>query len=62
MNVLKFGEMKATGRKISMTTCYDYWSARILKETAIDAIIVGDSAAMVMHGHPSTLPATTDRL
>ena len=60
MNVLTFGEMKAAGRKISITTCYDYWSARILKETAIDAIIVGDSAAMVMHGHSSTLPATTD--
>ncbi len=43
-----------------MTTCYDYWSARILSDTSIDTILIGDSAAMVMHGRPSTLPATTD--
>lgn len=60
MNALEFRGCKAAGRRISMTTCYDYWSARILSETAIDAILVGDSAAMVMHGHPSTLPATVE--
>jgi 3-methyl-2-oxobutanoate hydroxymethyltransferase len=62
MNVFGFQKMKAEGRKISMTTCYDYWSARILGQTPIDALIVGDSAAMVMHGHDSTLPATVDML
>ena len=60
MNALDFRRKKADGEKISMTTCYDYWSARILRETSIDAILVGDSAAMVMHGQSSTLPATTD--
>ncbi len=60
MNALDFRRRKNDGEKISMTTCYDYWSARILSDTSIDAILVGDSAAMVMHGRPSTLPATTD--
>ena len=62
MNVFDFQKMKTDGRKISMTTCYDYWSARILSQTPIDGLIVGDSAAMVMHGHDSTLPATIDML
>lgn len=60
MNALEFRRRKAKGDKISVTTCYDYSSARILRETAIDAILVGDSAAMVMHGHESTLPATVE--
>jgi 3-methyl-2-oxobutanoate hydroxymethyltransferase len=41
-----------------MITCYDYTFARLLAQSPVDAILVGDSAAMVMHGHPSTLPAT----
>src|ERR1700759_3998769 len=43
-----------------MVTCYDYTFARLLTESAIDGILVGDSAAMVMHGHPSTLSASTE--
>lgn len=42
-----------------MVTCYDCWSARIIAETSMDAILVGDSVAMVMHGYPSTVHATT---
>ena len=45
-----------------MVTCYDYTFARLLSKTAIDAILVGDSAAMVMHGHPSTLSATVEMM
>jgi 3-methyl-2-oxobutanoate hydroxymethyltransferase len=55
-----FLRAKADGRKISMVTCYDYTFARLLAKTAIDGILVGDSAAMVMHGHPSTLSATVE--
>jgi 3-methyl-2-oxobutanoate hydroxymethyltransferase len=47
----------ATGRAISMVTCYDTWSARIIAATQIDCVLVGDSAAMVMHGHDTTIPA-----
>lgn len=60
MNVLDFLAMKEEGRRIALTTCYDFWSARILADSAIDAILVGDSVAMVVHGHDSTIPATVE--
>ena len=41
-----------------MVTAYDAWSARLIARSHVDAVLVGDSAAMVMHGHPTTLPAT----
>ena len=53
-----FPQAKAQGHKLSMVTCYDYTFARLLSATAIDGILVGDSAAMVVHGHASTLSAT----
>jgi 3-methyl-2-oxobutanoate hydroxymethyltransferase len=55
-----FLQAKAEGRKLSMLTCYDYTFARLLADSPIDAILVGDSAAMVMHGHPSTLSMTIE--
>src|SRR5580698_370521 len=55
-----FLRAKVEGRKLSMVTCYDYTFARLLSESPIDGILVGDSAAMVMHGHPSTLSASTE--
>ena len=58
MNILDFKNYKASGKKISMVTCYDNWSAKILNETPVDCILVGDSLAMVMHGYETTLNAT----
>lgn len=58
MNILSLPERKRQHEKIVMVTCYDYSSARIIAETDIDMILVGDSAAMVMHGHANTLPIT----
>jgi 3-methyl-2-oxobutanoate hydroxymethyltransferase len=55
-----FLQAKIEGRKLSMVTCYDHTFARLLSKTAIDGILVGDSAAMVMHGHPSTLSASVE--
>ena len=55
-----FLRAKAEGRKLSMVTCYDYTFARLLSGTAIEGILVGDSAAMVMHGHASTLSASVE--
>lgn len=52
-----FVRAKSESRRLSMATCYDYTFARLLAKSVIDGILVGDSAAMVMHGHPSTLPA-----
>src|SRR5438034_4369881 len=57
---MDFLRAKSEGRKLSMVTCYDYTFARLLSKSPIDGILVGDSAAMVMHGHPSTLSASTD--
>jgi len=56
MTVLDFAKKKYAKEKFSMVTCYDFWSAQILAASSIDCILVGDSAAMVMHGHDSTLP------
>ena len=44
-----FLQAKIEGRKLSMVTCYDYTFARMLSRSVIDGILVGDSAAMVMH-------------
>jgi len=55
-------EMKLRGIKISMLTAYDYSFARILDQTGIDVILVGDSASQVMAGHTSTLPITLDEM
>src|SRR5713101_5213240 len=55
-----FSRAKSESRKLSMVTCYDYTFARLLSRSAIDGILVGDSAAMVMHGHPSTLSVNVD--
>src|SRR4051794_19995538 len=52
-----FLRAKSEGRKLSMVTCYDYTFASLFAKSAVDGILVGDSAAMVMHGHPSTLSA-----
>ena len=57
-----FLRSKVERRKLSMVTCYDYTFARLLSRSPIDGILVGDSAAMVMHGHPSTLSANVELL
>lgn len=62
MNTRDFTKMKQKGEKIAVITCYDAWSAKIIEQTDIDAILVGDSAAMVMHGHASTITATSDMI
>jgi 3-methyl-2-oxobutanoate hydroxymethyltransferase len=55
-------EMKTRGEKISMLTAYDYSFAKILDDSGIDVILVGDSASNVMAGHDSTLPITLDHM
>ncbi len=51
---------KAKGEKIAMLTAYDYFTAKLLDEAGVDAILVGDSASNVIHGYDSTLPITMD--
>ena len=58
----EFLKAKAAGRKVSVVTAYDAWSARIVSASRVDAILVGDSVAMVVHGHATTLAATVDMM
>lgn len=53
---------KASGRKISMISCYDAFSANMVKDSDVDTILVGDSVAMVIHGYDSTVHATVDMI
>ncbi|MGZ4291829.1 MAG: 3-methyl-2-oxobutanoate hydroxymethyltransferase [Gaiellaceae bacterium] len=55
-------EMKRRGDRIVMITAYDAPSGRIADAAGVDLILVGDSAAMVMLGHDSTVPATMDEM
>ena len=58
MNVLTIQAKKERQEKITMLTCYDAGFARLLDQTALDMILVGDSVAMVAHGYDNTIPAT----
>ena len=62
MNIFDFYHKKQQGEKISVVTCYDYTSARILSQTTVDCLLVGDSAAMTMHGFKDTLSATLEMM
>ncbi len=55
-------EMKLKGEKIAMLTGYDYSMARILDQSGVDIILVGDSASNVMAGFETTLPITLDNM
>ena len=55
-------EMKFSGEKISMITAYDFSMAKIVDESGIDVILVGDSASNVMAGHETTLPITLEHM
>src|ERR1700677_3196706 len=53
---------KARGEKWPMLTAYDALTAGIFDKAGIPVLLVGDSAAMVVYGHSSTIPVTVDEL
>ena len=55
-------DMKRRHDKIVMVTAYDAPAARIADEAGVELILVGDTAAMVMLGHESTIPLTLDEM
>ena len=58
----KFREMKQRGEKIAVLTAYDYPMARLLDESGIDIILVGDSVGMVVLGYEDTTSVTLDEM
>jgi 3-methyl-2-oxobutanoate hydroxymethyltransferase len=53
---------RESGGSISMLTAYDFPTAKLLDEAGIDVLLVGDSLAMVVGGHETTLPVTMDQM
>jgi 3-methyl-2-oxobutanoate hydroxymethyltransferase len=54
--------MKERGERIAMLTAYDAAGARLAEAAGMDMLLVGDSAAMVVLGHDSTVPVTMDEM
>jgi 3-methyl-2-oxobutanoate hydroxymethyltransferase len=54
--------LKLKGEKIAMLTCYDATFAHACCQAGVEVLLVGDSLGMVLQGHDSTLPVTTDEL
>lgn len=61
-NILDFARARQELRPIVMVTAYDAPLARLVAASEADAILVGDSAAMVVHGLPSTVHATLEMM
>jgi 3-methyl-2-oxobutanoate hydroxymethyltransferase len=53
---------KQAGLPITVLTAWDALSAALVAEAGADAVLVGDSLAMVVLGHPTTLPVTLDEM
>jgi 3-methyl-2-oxobutanoate hydroxymethyltransferase len=51
---------RAAGEKVAMLTCYDFTTARLMQEAGVPMLLVGDSAANVVLGHPTTLPISLE--
>lgn len=58
MTVKRFARMK--GKRIAVLTAYDYFTARYLEQAGVDALLVGDSLNMVVHGEQTTISADMD--
>ncbi len=60
--ILEIRDSKTTGEKMVYMSVPDYTSAKWAEMAGVDVAVVGDSLAMIAHGHPSTIPATMDMM
>jgi 3-methyl-2-oxobutanoate hydroxymethyltransferase len=60
--VTEIRESKKTGEKMVYMSVPDYTSAQWAEKGGVDVAVVGDSLAMIAHGHPNTIPATMDMM
>ena len=58
----RLAEMKEAGEPIVMVTAYDHPSAQVVEAAGVDLVLVGDSAAMTVLGHDSTVPVGMDEM
>ncbi|MFW2490699.1 3-methyl-2-oxobutanoate hydroxymethyltransferase [Clostridium chromiireducens] len=60
--VLTFKQAKEQGKKLSMLTAYDYSMAKIIDESSVNGILIGDSLGMVIKGEEDTLSVTMEEV
>ena len=60
--ITELAEMKARRQPIVMVTAYDAPGGRLADQAGADLVLVGDSAAMTVLGHDSTVPATMEEM
>ncbi|MEC9267309.1 MAG: 3-methyl-2-oxobutanoate hydroxymethyltransferase [Pseudomonadota bacterium] len=60
--ITEIRESKTSGEKMVYTSVPDYTSAQWAEAAGVDVCVVGDSLAMIAHGHKSTIPATMDMM
>lgn len=61
-SVNEFIKFKKESKQISVITCYDYSTAKLVNKSDIDSILIGDTVGMVYSGYESTLPVTVDEM
>ncbi len=62
VNVHQFARWKQEGQAIAILTAWDYLSAQMVQAAGIDIVLVGDSMAMPVMGHETTIPLTLDEI
>jgi 3-methyl-2-oxobutanoate hydroxymethyltransferase len=62
ITIKTIGSWKNNPKPFSVVTAYDYTSAKIINDSDVPVVLVGDSASMVTYGFSSTLPVSMDEM